>query len=127
MPGLHGGVNNTTERSPMSAIVTVIAAFTAVVVISKWQGQSAHALGKVSAIVSVTAAFAEAWSKTSEISKRLASNPTLVSLPTVRTSTAPVSTSLVRREPPEDDFLDEHPSFRTGGIRGYSAYQPFER
>jgi hypothetical protein len=108
----------------MSVIITVIAAFAAVVAISKWQGQSAYALGKVSAVISVTSAFAEAWSKTQDISKRLASDPTRVALPSVRTE-AP-STAVVRREPEpaEDSFYSENPSFRTGGIRGYNAYAP---
>ena len=105
----------------MSVIVTVIAAFAAVVAVSRWHMQSATALGKVSAVVSVTAAFAEAWQKTQVISKRLSDNPTLVALPQV--SSAAPSTSLVRRElDPEDDFLSENPSFLTGGLRGYNAY-----
>jgi hypothetical protein len=110
----------------MSVIITVIAAFAAVVAIGRWQGQSATALGRVSAVLSVTAAFAEAWKKTNEISRRWASDPTIVSLPSV--VAAPVhSSSLARREPEENDFYSENPSFRTGGIRGYSAYEPFDR
>ena len=37
----------------MSVIITMVAAFAAVVAITRWQGQSANALGKVSAVVSV--------------------------------------------------------------------------
>ena len=114
----------------MSVIITMVAAFAAVVAIGKWQGQSATALGKVSAVVSATAAFAEAWNKTQAISKRLRDTPTLVLLPQTSTPTTPPSTALVsRREQQEkDDFYSEHPSFLTGGIRGYDAYAPpFER
>jgi len=105
----------------MAVLITMVAAFATIVAIGKWQGQSATALGKVSAVVNVATVVAEAWSKTHAIAKRMADNPTLVALPQV-SSPAP-STSLVRREPdPEDDFLSENPSFLTGGLRGYNAY-----
>jgi hypothetical protein len=110
----------------MSVIITMVAAFLAVITIGRWQGKSATALGKVSAVLSVTAAFADAWKKTNEISRRWASDPTIVLLPSV--ASAPVSSSVMRREPEEHDFYSENPSFRTGGIRGYSAYdRPFDR
>lgn len=108
----------------MSVVISVVAAFAAIVAISRWQNYSAHALGKVSAVVSATAVIAEAWSKTHVIAKKLRDNPTAVSLPLARSAEpAPASSALVPREPhPEDDFLNENPSFRTGGLRGYSAY-----
>jgi hypothetical protein len=108
----------------MSVLITMVAAFATIIAITRWQTHSAHALGKVSAVVSVTAAFAEAWSKSQVIAKRLNESPTLMVLPQVSTpSVAEPSVEVARREPNElDEFFDENPSFRTGGLRGYSAY-----
>jgi hypothetical protein len=106
----------------MPVLLAVVAAFAAIVAISRWQQHSAQALGKVSAVVSATAAFAEAWSKTHVIASKLASNPTLVQMPVIAQAPAP-STALARREPDIDDdvFI---PPYRTGGLRGFSAYSP---
>jgi len=104
-------------------IVMMVAAFASVIAITRWQQHSAHALGKVTAVISATAAFAEAWSKTQKISERLADDPTRVSLPAAE-APEPRESALVPRNPyPEDDdvFVPPH---RTGGLRGFSAYSP---
>ena len=103
----------------MASVLSVIAAIATLALMSRFSTDSATALGKVSAMVSVTATITEAWSKAQSIARQLRIDPTTVPLPTATTA----GKSLMRREiEPEDDFLSENPSFRTGGLRGYSAY-----
>ena len=98
----------------MSVIITMVAAFATVIAITRWQGQSATALGKVSAVVSVTAAFAEAWSKTQVIAQKWTDNPTLVALPRVNASQPEPTTSLMPREPFREDDLPENRVIQDG-------------
>lgn len=111
----------------MSVILAVLSAFVVVSLMSKYQTHSSTALGKVSAVLSVTTTLAEAWQKSHKIVGNLARDPLAVQLPASPSSSS-TGGALVRRTTERDDpFYDENPSFLTGGIRGYSAYDPPRR
>jgi len=76
-------------------------------------------------MISVAATIADAWSKTQVIGRQFAADPAGF---THKVSTTPSQERPApRREPDDDDLNDlfsDRPAFRTGGLRGYSAYTP---
>lgn len=117
----------------MSILLTVVAAVAAVTLVTHYNNQSATALGKVGAMIGATTVIADAWSKVAGISRRLSENPTALNLPSVSVGSTSREVAVPPRRSELDEFFDEHPSmaldkpFRTGGIRGYSAYDPPSR